>query len=154
MLSSKELTGYCRQNCDTRMVHVSRSNFLICFLSRAMSISCILRLLTSDAKWGTGPSMAEVKVACAAFSAGGTRMPNHRRGVVGFEVAPDEALFASTGSVAVVVAETPGGFSKDSLWPPAFAAPGMPKSGAETRKPTLVSVTVKVLFSSAESFRK
>ena len=108
-----------------------------------MSISCTLRSLTSDANWGTGRSIADVNVACAAFSAGGTRIPNHRRGVVLFVVALDEALFASGGSVAVVVAGTPPRAS-------ASAAPGTTKSGAETRKPTLVPSTVKILFLSAE----
>jgi hypothetical protein len=121
----EELTGYYDWNCNMGMVQVLRSSFFICFLSRAMSISCILRSLTSDANWGTGPSIADVNVACAAFSAGGTRMPNHRRGVVYFLVAPDEALFASERSVAVVVAGT-------SLWASASAAPGTTKSGAET----------------------
>ena len=62
--------------------------FLICFLTIPISISWARRSLTTVANWGIGPSTAPTNVDCAVRSAGGTRIPNHLRGSVGFPTDP------------------------------------------------------------------
>jgi len=126
------------------------SSLLICLRSRAMSTSCFLRSLASVASCGMSPSTADVNVACAALSAGGTRIPNQCRGVAHMLRASEEAWSVAGESVAVVGAGAKGAFSALARRAPASTAPGTTKSGAQTEKATWVSSTTSELFLSTE----
>lgn len=58
-------------------------SFLICFLTRPISISWFLRDFCRVERVTTGSVTAEVKEAWAERSAGGTSTPNQRRGLFG-----------------------------------------------------------------------
>ena len=60
------------------MYRLPSYSFLICFLSRPISISCFRSSLIKVATRGTGSSTADTNEAWAARKAGGTRIPNHR----------------------------------------------------------------------------
>jgi len=61
-----------------RSLHIH--SFLICFLSRPMSTSCLLRSVARVHSRGIGPPTEDTNEAWAERNAGGTRIPNQRIG--------------------------------------------------------------------------